>query len=243
VYDEQSLLDDKNYILLKKITTKIEKNEKIDNSHDVVSFWMITMNSYAANKLKKYKSGVYRVVTKNTMGVGEMKETIQLWNSYSGSYQLYSNENLRHDSLNIDCYAHITSPIRRLVDIMNQIYFFIEIFDIQLKIDNCFIEDLQNRIVQLNIDMKNIRKVQSECDLLYFCKNDSNALTNVYDGYILNKNIEKDFFIYNVYIKALNKISFFKSQEELEQKTSAQFKLYLFDRENNGHRKIRLALA
>lgn len=243
VYDEQSLLDDKNYILLKKITTKIEKNEKIDNSHDVVSFWMITMNSYAANKLKKYKSGVYRVVTKNTMGVGEMKETIQLWNSYSGSYQLYSNENLRHDSLNIDCYAHITSPIRRLVDIMNQIYFFIEIFDIQLKIDNCFIEDLQNRIVQLNIDMKNIRKVQSECDLLYFCKNDSNALTNVYDGYILNKNIEKDFFIYNVYIKALNKISFFKSQEDLEQKTSAQFKLYLFDRENNGHRKIRLALA
>ena len=40
-----------------------------------------------------------------------------------------------------------------------------------------------------------------------------------------------------------SKISFFKSQEELNEKTYAQFKLYLFDRENNGHRKIRLSLA
>ncbi len=240
IYDEQTLLDDEHYILLKKITEKVEK---IQDSHDVVSFWMIKMNSYAANKLKEHKSGVYRVVTKNPIGIGEMKETIQLWNSYSGSYQLYSNENLRHDSLNIDCYAHITSPIRRLVDIMNQIYFFIEIFNIDLEIDNYFIENLENSIVQLNVDMKNIRKVQSECDFLYFCKNNSNALNTTYNGYILNKNIKKDFFIYNVYIKELNKISFFKSQEELDEKTYAQFKLYLFDRENNGHRKIRLSLA
>jgi len=93
------------------------------------------------------------------------------------------------------------------------------------------------------MDVKSIRRVQSECDLLYACKNNEKVLSSQYDGFVFNKKYENNQFTYSVFLKSLNKISFFRSNDEIEEHETCKFKLFLFDRENSGHRKIRLALV
>ena len=59
---------------------------------------------------------------------------------------------------------------------------------------------------------------------------------------MFNKKYENNQFTYSVFLKELNKISFFRSSDEIEEHEVHTFKLYLFAREISGHRKIRLAL-
>jgi len=48
---------------------------------------------------------------------------------------------------------------------------------------------------------------------------------------------------YSVYIKSINRVTQFKSTDEYEVYSKHMFKLFLFDAENNGHRKIRIAVT
>lgn len=248
VYEDDELLKNDDYQMLYTITKKM-KSETID-SHDVVSHWMIYMNTVSAEKLVSFKTGVFRIVSKKEDNTdinvdNSSKQTIGLWNNVSGSYELYHDDlKTTHDILNVNSYVHVTSPIRRAVDIMNQIYFFKHIFSFELS-DSCesYLSRFESKIEQINIDVKSIRRVQSECDLLYACKNDEEVLESEYDGYVFNKKYENNQFTYSVFLKSLNKISFFRSNDELDENCIRQFKLYLFDRENSGHRKIRLALV
>ena len=43
----------------------------------------------------------------------------EYWDRENKLLELSYKESIRHDSLNIDAYIHITSPIRRLVDLLN----------------------------------------------------------------------------------------------------------------------------
>jgi len=246
-YEQQELLNNNDYQNLYKITKTI--NSDIIDSHDVVSHWMIYMNTISAEKLHSCRTGIFRVVTKKEDIVSnndyQMRHKINLWNNVSGSYEKYTDDlNTKHDILNVNSYLHVTSPIRRVVDIVNQIYFFKHVFEKDLC-ENCekFVTRFELRIPQLNDDVKAIRKVQSECDLLYACKNDETVLETQYKGYVFNKKYENNQFTYSVFLKKLNKISFFRSNDEIEEHEIRMFKLYLFDRENSGHRKIRLALV
>ena len=246
-YEHDDLLNTNDYKNLYTVSKNI--NNDIIDSHDVVAYWMIYMNTIAAETLYKHKTGIFRVVSKKEDIVSnsddEMRHKISLWNNVSGSYEKFTqNLNTKHDVLNVNSYLHITSPIRRAVDIVNQIYFFKYMFKVELCEDcDKFVFRFEMRIPQLNNDVKAIRKVQSECDLLYACKNDETVLETHYDGYVFNKKYENNQFTYSVFLKKLNKISFFRSNDELKENCIKQFKLFLFDRENSGHRKIRLALV
>lgn len=245
-YEEENLINNPMYKTLFQITKNL--NNDILDSHDVVSHWMIYMNTKCAEKLQEKKTGIFRIVSKKDDSINNKddnkRHTINLWNNLSGSYEKFSEDlNMYHEVLDVKSYLHITSPIRRVVDIVNQAYFFKHIFSRQWS-EDCkkFITKFESKIQQLNADVKAIRKVQSECDFIYLCKNDSTILDNEYDGYIFNKSSENIGFCYHVYITSLKKISMFRSNEELILHETYKFKLYLFDRENNGDRKIRLGL-
>ena len=46
------------------------------------------------------------------------------WNNVTGQYINYNeDENMEHDIMELKSYIHITSPIRRLVDLLNQTIF------------------------------------------------------------------------------------------------------------------------
>jgi len=252
-YEDDNMKRNKEYNMLYEISKNIDVN--VVDSHDVVSFWMVLMNKNVANTLLTNKTGIFRVISKNnqnnannndslnTIHDSETKQTLSLWNNVSGSYQLYSeNMTYHHDILNANAYLHVTSPIRRFVDIMNQYYFFKDIFKIESNNANQCIQMFEENIQQLNEDVKSIKKVQSECDLLYTCTHDESIMNAIHDGIVFNKIQENEHFQYNVYIKSIKKISFFKSDRDISDYSVQKFKLFLFDAENSGYRKIRLAI-
>ena len=248
VYDSKELLNDSSYIELFNATKKLNNN--IIDSHDVVSYWMKYMNIQIANVLYCKKTGVFRVATKGeNVNIdsknNETKNMLEQWKYISSSYQLFSEkQNMFHELLE-NKYVHITSPIRRQVDLINQIYFYKYYFKHKIgKETEQFLTDFEDNIDRMNIDMKSIKKIQMECELLYFCNKNEDLMNEIYDGFVFNESNDDDnVFQYNVYIKTLNKMSFFKTEKKLIEDSIYRFKLFLFDKENSGYKKIRLSLV
>lgn len=248
VYDSKELLNDSSYIELFNATKKLNNN--IIDSHDVVSYWMKYMNIQIANVLYSKKTGVFRVATKGeNVNIdsknNETKNMLEQWKYISSSYQLFSEkQNMFHELLE-NKYVHITSPIRRQVDLINQIYFYKYYFEYEISKDTeQFLTDFEDNIDRMNIDMKSIKKIQMECELLYFCNKNEDLMNEIYDGFVFNESNNNDnVFQYNVYIKTLNKMSFFKTEKKLIEDSIYRFKLFLFDKENSGYKKIRLSLV
>ena len=248
VYDSKELLNDSSYIELFNATKKLNNN--IIDSHDVVSYWMKYMNIQIANVLYCKKTGVFRVATKGeNVNIdsknNETKNMLEQWKYISSSYQLFSEkQNMFHELLE-NKYVHITSPIRRQVDLINQIYFYKYYFKHKIgKETEQFLTDFEDNIDRMNIDMKSIKKIQMECELLYFCNKNEDLMNEIYDGFVFNESNNNDnVFQYNVYIKTLNKMSFFKTEKKLIEDSIYRFKLFLFDKENSGYKKIRLSLV
>lgn len=248
VYEAKSLLKNNDYKQMYQITKQLDPNTQ--DSHDVISYWMIYMNSQSAKMLYKNQCGLFRKIQvyekhiQHNIDDKDIKQTVSMWNNVSSGYVLYNeNETVEHDLLNVDGYVQITSPIRRMVDIMNQYYFMSNIMNISFH-DTCsdFIHKKESQIQELNADMKSIRKVQSECDLLYTCTHNIELMNANIEGYIFDKTEDKGEFRYCVYMKSLKKITYFKHHNNIPNYSFHMFKLFLFDRENNGHRKIRLML-
>ena len=248
VYDSNDLLSDKSYQELLHVTRGLYSN--ILDSHDVVSYWMKYMNIQTANVLHGKKTGVFRVATKGdniniNIENNETKSMLEQWKHISSSYQLFSEkQNMYHELLE-NKYIHITSPIRRQVDLINQIYFYKHYFEFDISEENeQFLTEFEDNIDQMNIDMKSIKKIQFECELLYLCNNNEDLMNKIYDGFVFHELETNDnMFQYNVYIKTLNKMSFFKTEKKLNEDSIYQFKLFLFDKENSGYKKIRLGLV
>ena len=248
VYDSKELLNDISYIELFNATKRLNNN--IIDSHDVVSYWMKYMNIQIANVLFNKNTGVFRVATKGeNVNIdtenNETKNMLEQWKYISSSYQLFSKkQNMFHELLE-NKYVHITSPIRRQVDLINQIYFYKYYFKHEIgKETEQFLIDFEDNIDQMNIDMKSIKKIQMECELLYYCNKNEDLMNKIYDGFVFNEsNSDDNVFQYNVYIKILNKMSFFKTEKKLIVDSTYQFKLFLFDKENSGYKKIRLSLV
>ena len=248
VYEEEALLINSEYNRLFQITQTLDCD--VHDSHDVVSYWMIYMNSQCAKQLYLKQCGVFRKMEIKThkehayIGNKELQQTLSLWNNVASNYVLYNNQDcFHHDLLKVDSYVQITSPIRRLVDVMNQIYFLSNILHISFE-NPCimFMEKMEQNIERINQDMKSIRKVQSECDLLYMCIHNEELMNSNVDGFIIDKVLHDNLYHYVVYIQILKKITYFKHSNDLPIHSFQTFKLFLFDRENNGHRKIRLML-
>ncbi len=136
VYEEPKLLQDKEYHMLMHyvenvLSPKHQYMDKIADSHDVVQYLMIFMNYYCAKELLSQKNGIFRsVVVKpstNTSNLDNLPEDVskflKMIQSFSGKYIdiKTTDEPIRHDMMNMDAYIHITSPIRRLVDLLNMI--------------------------------------------------------------------------------------------------------------------------
>ena len=243
-YEEPQLLKNKNYKMLFDITNKLD-NSVID-SHDVVSYWMVYMNSRSASQLFSHKTGVFRsVITKTTPdNDNETRRVLESWKHTHSSYQLFEESNdLRHMVLNIESYVHITSPIRRLVDILNQICFNQQVFGNEISKDaSQFLTANFEKINSLNVDVKSIQRVQMECDMLYSCIHNPDIMNMSHEGIVFNQvNLTLTTFRYTVYLKNMRRMYMLDTDELLDEYSTYQFKILLFDMENTGHRKMRIA--
>jgi len=268
VYEEEKLLQDGDYHelldVVKNLSSKFKYITNIKDSHDVVTYLMILMNYQCALVLLKNKTGIFRSAISNgnvansNMSNSDSLSTshlpsdvinfVKLWNSTSAQYingcYLQSDQQTRHDVLDIEAYIHITSPIRRLVDLLNMVQFqkvlgLVTLSENTTTFYDTWLHDLE----YINTTMRSIRKIQIDCSLLDLCNNNPELLDKHYDGYVFDKIARHDgLYQYIVFLPELKMNSRITIRENMENCDLRKFKLYLFNNEEKFKKKIRLQL-
>jgi exoribonuclease R len=236
---------------IKKVNQKYKYVDNIRNCHDVVAYCMILMNYLSAKKLLKFKTGIFRGVELNKSFTppgdvpDNIKNFLKMWNSFGANYAKF--ENLKsHEALDLDAYVHVTSPIRRLVDILTMIL-------LQEKLGLVTYSETKNifydkwtsdeALDYINKTMRSIRKVQNDCSLLKICCDDAETLDKIYPGYIFDKIQRNDkLYQYMVYLPELKTVNRFTSRYSKENMSQQRFKLYVFMDENQLKQKLRIEL-
>ena len=261
VYEEENLLKNSHYQnlleLSRNLSQKYKYISKIKDSHDLVSYLMILMNYHCAKEMIKYKNGIFRTtIMKREYAVPDsipedISKYIKIWKSSFGQYidgaDLEENENveLRHQFLELDAYIHITSPIRRLVDLLNIIQLQQNLGLIQLS-ENAiaFYKKWLQDLDYINVTMRSIRKVQTDCSLLDLCANHPDIMEKHYQGYIFDK-LERNDGLYQfiVFLPELKLSSRITLRDNLNNFENKMFRLFLFHDEENFKKKIRLQMV
>lgn len=255
-YKEANQKNNYNYNFLLNFTKKISKIYKflsdIGDSHDLVSYYMLFMNNMTCEFQEKFQNGIYRSVSESsvidlpTNLPNDVSSFFKIFHGMSGQYTCF-NERSVHMYMNdkASSYLHITSPIRRIVDLLNLIKFQENLKEIKLsESSNLFYNKWLNRLEYINTSMRSIKKVQNNCNLLYVCSKDNDILSKNYKGYIFDKIIRDDgLFQYSVYIDNLNIVSKIIINKNHENYSEFNFKLYMFLGENEIKKKIRLELV
>lgn len=233
VYESPELLANSDYGRLLSVTRQLVKRyplehcNAIENSHDLVSYWMVFMNQHCGQKMKDCcQGGIFRV---------------------SGTH-FFLNPNHHHNyyyeySLIPSDYVHITCPIRRLVDLLNLIVFQKRI--IGNAVSDCaiaFYEKWSQRIDHINTTMQNIAKFHSECRLMQLFFSFSNETIH-YTGIMFQKKVfDSTLFQYMVYFPTIKITCRIRITDNIEEMSERSFQFVLFQNENTFHKKIRIQL-
>lgn len=252
-YNEERLDSDKMYKNVLECVNKLNKKQKymreITDSHHVVAYLMLLMNNKCADKLEEFKTGIYRSITLNESKLKQPEtipsniyDFIKIWQCASGKYTNYQDNN-GHELINagIDNYVHITSPIRRLVDLLNMLKLQEKLNLSRLSNKSLdFYNYWENQLEYINTTMRAIRKVQTDCNMLNMCTNDKSILETNYKGYLFDM-IERPFKLnqYTVYIPDLKLFTRVNTKNILDNYTASNFKLYLIQDGITLKQKIR----
>ena len=263
-YEEPALKKALSYRILHRLTELLDS--KIVDSHDVVAFWMIYMNHWAAVKLSGYGVGVFR----GTTGESAMKlplsdqselpsqyatsvpfsadvmRVITAWSKDSaGSYASYCGDVISHGTLNLSAYTHITSPIRRIVDLVNQMLFFKSAGFVKQFSEGSitFLDKWTGSLELINKNVKLIRRTQMDCELLQRCK-DVDVVGKQFSGVIIDYcEVDYGFYEYTVYLEELKLLAKARSADLMGVHSVATFSMFMFDDEDKLYKKVRLQMV
>lgn len=249
-YDDQELKENNVYreaeILSNKINSKYAYIDEISDSHDVVQMFMIMMNNNIGRQLRdEIGKGIYRSfksapVDEIMQIPSEMKDFARTWKSEGGVYT--TDGTTGHDMMKrIDVYAHSTSPIRRLVDLVNMTLLTNSLNIVGEK-GLAFADKWIEKLDYINSQMKSTRKVQNDVKLLVSCLNIDDLADRRFEGYIID--IEKEdssTMKYTVLLKELSCISSFKTQDQYDLYDKGYYSLHIFNDEYNLKQKIRVS--
>lgn len=249
-YDSKHPISEKLLNVSKKLNDSLKIMDYIEDTHEAIAFLMLLMNSECSNMLKKENTGIFRSCSEKAdvtnVSDPELKKFLSFFNS-SGSK--YSKNPEKHSMLNLECYTHITSPIRRIVDLLNLI-------TIQEKLGLFsfskealeFYENWMDKIDFINEQTKNIKRVQTKTLLLKLCLENENLCLenenlNEYRGFPINALDDSDnIYKYDIYLPKIKMISRITTREKLNINQEYFFKIYIFLDESTFHKKIQIDL-
>lgn len=258
-YEEPDLLYRcPDYKRLFEITTIMDKS--VSDSHDLVSYWMTQMNQCCGRWLSDRKIGIFRsAVYKNHLvydsllndpSLNELSHDAQRvvtnWNNTAGQYVVYTPDcSLEHQVMKTTSYVHITSPIRRLVDLLNMMWFSRE-FGLLKSVSKESLEFFYNwllKIDYINDSMRAIRKIQTDCELIHRCYTSPFILDTIYEGIVFGKLVKNDgSILYMVYLDSIRILSRITTHIDISNFTRGHFKIFLFEDEDRFKKKIRVQL-
>jgi len=255
----------------------------IQNSHHLVEYLMIFFNYNSSKTMLSFNEGIFKIFLDNTfykdnkieeksinINNNNLSDFINIFNSSSSYINIkeINRENkdetflsyvekkqLKHPFLNLSSYIHITSPIRRIVDLLNIIIIQKNLNIVQFSqktID--FYDYWINHLDFINSSMKNIKKIQNDCSLLDLCFNTPNIYDKTFLGYSFNKKQynknnstnqtnQINIFKYNVYIPEIKLFSSIITELNFNEFELRNYKLFIFKNEDNFKNKIRLQIS
>lgn len=257
-YEAPELFRNADYLELYQLTRL--RDASIQTSNDVVSYWMVQMNTLCGEILAKNGKGIFRH-TVQTCGSGsgntsaiagneqppisglsqDVMRVVKNWQNTSGRYTLCNEE--IHKTLCVQSYAHITSPIRRLVDLLNQVMFMLNWGMVTCISEQCkeFVDKWIEQLDYVNIAMRSIRKIQIDCEIMRKCFSSRDIMNKVYEGVVFERVDKNDgTFTYLVYLEKIKILSRIHSMERMENYSFHHFKIYLFEDEEKIKQKIKL---
>jgi len=244
----------------------------IKTSHDVVAHWMIQMNTYSGLFMAKNEIGIFRSaflinsilrLDTHTELEEDSLRVINTWNNTIGQYVPFSKDSsIEHELMNIQftrkdnafvadtdspkkAYIHITSPIRRLVDLLNQIILFQQLKLVKTVSADAltFLDRWITEMDYINASMRSIRKVQTDCEVLNRCYTRPEIMDSFHEGIVFDKILKNDgTFHYMVYLEQLKLLSRIATSSDVPNYSKNKFKMYLFEDEDKVKRKIRLQM-
>ena len=151
-----------NYKIINDFYNFTKKINVINDTHELISYWMIQVNNYIGNNFKNITSIPLRVIKsyKNDEFNNLDDEISLIFNNYLSSQAKYSLDENYHDKLDKYNYTHFTSPIRRIIDTIIHwcITYNINFIDLLNKY-NILLDDI-------NILNKNTNKFHNDIKLL-----------------------------------------------------------------------------
>ncbi len=231
-----------------------------EDSHDLVAQMMIFMNHNIALKMVENGIGVYRSTFEEKKEHKEMEikgEDESNFRNIPDKYKQFVNPNndvcsgkyttdvsqLYHSSLNLLAYTHITSPIRRIVDIVNLVGIqkAMSLFPLSDRAHDFYKYWCGDESIKyLNKQMKSISKVQSLCKLLDLCTtNNSKCLK----GYIFGRKIVNNVYRYDVYLPDIKMYSSIHSVDYMENYGNYECKIITFDANDTLRKKVRIQIV
>jgi len=244
-YEEDKLIENKKYQLIFDIVSNLSISypyiNVIKNSHDIVRNLMCIMNYNCAKIFIKHKTGIFlSIINKELPRYNiipeEICKFITIWNYKTSQYINGITK------INIDDYTPITSPIRRIVDLLNMLKFqsLTGMVEISKNADN-FYDKWVEELEYINITMKKIKKVQRNCALLELCYQNPELMEKEYEGYLFNKiSTKNDLYKFIVFIPELKLYSSIKTKDKFNNYDCKKIKLFLFKDDNSFKRKIRI---
>jgi exoribonuclease R len=255
VYEEKALLENSLYQEMYRITQILCGDgmyiDDIVDSHDVVSYYMLMMNHQVGKILMKEKCGIFRGVTVinsikhiDCASISkDIKRVVSLWRNTKGDYETFEvHKGHQLIGEGLDAYAQVTSPIRRMVDLVNlvELQKIMGVLPTKSKMHS-FVDEWMNKVDYMNQSMKSISKVQNDCQLLHRCFQydmDGNYVGYVIEASSVESSIPR--WKYAVHLPKLNMTSYVETTVELEMYISYRFSLHLFVDESTLKQKVRI---
>lgn len=227
------------------------------NQKDLVTKLMLYTNNYIATQLSIKKSGIFKALYQKDEEINIPKHVpddimrhIKVMRSNTSNYELYNEDKYKYNSTEheFNVYMQVTSPIRRLVDTLNNIQLNMILCNYEMSpsaIDfyNKWTSD--DRLEYINTSMRAIRKIQYKCQIV--AQHEKNKLYNpdkTYKGYLYDRVEKPDDgkYQYMIYIKEINLSCTFTINKFIENYTEHDFKLYIFHHENTFKRKVKIQI-
>lgn len=222
-FEQDKLLEHKDYKHMKHIC-------QVNNSYDLISKLMIDYNEQCAILLKKHQIGIYKQVS--YVSPHSIVDRIKTFQLSSSNYQLF-DEHVH--------YAQTTSPIRRLVDLLNM-YLICDkegLYSFSTKAED-FYHRWISQLDSINLATKHIRKLQSKCKLISIFEKEQHK---VFQGMVFDKIPKNEHaYHYNVFLPELDICSSMSCNEDLTEYSEHYFKLFMFKDEALLKKKLKLVL-
>jgi exoribonuclease R len=182
--------------------------------------------------LSKLDSSISQSIPKS------IAQTIQLIQCANASYIEYNSEIPLpiHEILNVESYLHVTSPIRRIVDIINM-GLLQESLGLSQAVQGSYNVD------KINIQSQAIKRVQNKCKLLDIISNREDN-EEILEGYVISveqisNNLDQIEYKCQIYIQKYNLQVKVCSLTPMTIYSKYNLKLYLFTNANTLDKKIK----